>query len=84
MANFNIGEVIYRKAYEGKEAFLILGVVFVPYKKFMTYTLTVEKLYESPDLPWHEKVTIIDHDHILIDSKEKHKWGKLDGEPVAE
>ena len=84
MANFNIGEVIYRKAHEGKEAFLILGVHLTPYKKFTMYTLFVEQIYDSKDIPWHERVGIIDHNCLLIASTDKHKWGKLDGEHIAE
>lgn len=84
MANFNIGEIIYRKSYEGKEAFLILGVHFTLYKKFTMYTLTVEQIYDSKDIPWHKRVAFIDHNRLFIASSDKDKWGKLDGEHIAE
>jgi hypothetical protein len=84
MANFNIGEVIYRKEYEDKEAYLILGVKLTPYKKYMLYSLTVERIHQNDNIPWHCRVFLTDHNKLLITSKDKSLWGKLGDDPVAE
>ena len=84
MANFNIGEVIYRKAYEGREAYLILGVSFSHHKKYTLYTLTVDRLIQDESVPPYERALIVSHNHLLVTSKEKDIWGKIDDTPIAE
>jgi hypothetical protein len=84
MANFNVGEVVYRKAYEGREAYLILGIRLRPHKKYMLYNLTVDRLLQDESVPTYERAMIVDHNHLLVTSKEKDIWGKIDDTPIAE